>query len=290
MRKMLYPVLLAAFAAACAGGDQENVLRFSAIPGEDKTEMRAKFEPVAAYLADKLGVPVEYEPAADYQASVQMFKNGDVHLAWFGGLTGVQARAAVAGSRAIVQGKEDPEYYSYFIAHASTGLERSDEFPAAIADLRFTFGSESSTSGFLMPAHFIRKHSNKPVRDFFKRAPAFSLSHPNTARAVAEGGKIKAGALSYKTYDKLVAEGKIDPAVCRIIWKTPVYADYNFTVHPDLDRMFGEGFTGRLQEALIAIDEPDLLAAFQRSALIAATNEDFAEIKQTATELRMLRP
>ena len=29
----------------------------------------------------------------------------------------------------IIQGEEDPEYHSYFIAHASTGIERSDAFP-----------------------------------------------------------------------------------------------------------------------------------------------------------------
>ena len=47
----------------------------------------------------------------------------------------------------IAQGEADPRYYSYFIAHESTGLQRSDEFPLAIKDLTFTFGSESSTSG-----------------------------------------------------------------------------------------------------------------------------------------------
>ena len=98
-------------------GTTEKTLRFTAIPDEKTTELAEKYAPVAAYLSEQLGVPVEYVAAASYPASVEMFKNGDVHLAWFGGLSGLQARQAVQGARAIAQGKEDLEFASYFIAH-----------------------------------------------------------------------------------------------------------------------------------------------------------------------------
>jgi len=279
----------AAFTAAC-GGERSGppVLKFSAIPGEDRTELKAKFDPVAAYLSEQLGVPCEYEPAEDYQASIDMFKGGDIHLAWFGGLTGVQARTAVPGARAIVQGKEDPNYYSYFIAHKDTGLEPSETFPAGIQAFAFTFGSQSSTSGRLMPEFFIREATGKSPQDFFKGPPGFSGSHPQTVAAVNDGTAIKVGALSYKTFDKLQAEGRADD--CIVVWKTPEYADYNMTVRPDVDEIFGTGFTARLQNVLIGISDEKLLAAFARTALIPAKNEDFDKIKDTAVELGMLRP
>jgi len=264
-------------------------LRFTAIPDHNATELKQKYDPVAAYLSRALGIAVEYVPAADYQASVAMFKNGDVLLAWFGGLTGVQARAAVAGAHAIVQGAEDPEYYSYFIANASTGLEASEQFPEEIAEFPFTFGSESSTSGRLMPEYFIRQHTGKSPREFFKYPFGFSGSHAKTAELVAAGARIKAGVINYKTYDELVAKGVIDPEVCKVVWKTPRYADYNFTAHPDIDRLFGEGTTDRLAEALLAIDDHRLLAAFERSSFIEARDEDFAGIAEVARSLAMLR-
>ena len=83
-------------------GGTGKVLKFSAIPNQNATELKAKFDPMAAHLADELGVPVEFVPSADYKASVEMFKNGQIQLAWFGGVTGVQAHHAVAGARAIV--------------------------------------------------------------------------------------------------------------------------------------------------------------------------------------------
>lgn len=269
-------------------GGESAVLRFSAIPDQNTTELKEKYAALAAYLSSTLGIEAEFVPATDYAASVEMFKNGDIQLAWFGGLTGVQARAAVPGAQAIAQGKEDPEYFSYFVANAATGLERSDAFPAGIKDLKFTFGSESSTSGRLMPSFFIIENTGSNPEDWFTQPLNFSGSHDKTAKLV-ESGQFEAGVLSYTTYDKMVADGTLDPAKCRIVWKTPFYADYNFTAHPALETMFGAGFIDKLQAALVAIDDRAILDAFPREAIIPAKNGDFDGIVKVATELGFIR-
>ncbi len=300
--RMLVLLVVVAFMVACGGaadsgapaesdGGQEapqSVLRFSAIPDQNSTELNEKFQPLASYLSDKLGVPVEYVSSRDYQASVEAFKNEDIHLAWFGGLTGVQARNAVAGARAIAQGAADPQYYSYFIASKDSGLERSDEFPEAISKMTFTFGSESSTSGRLMPEYFIKQATGKTPGEFFDEPFGFSGSHDKTVELV-ETGQYQAGVVNYKVYNRRVEEGKTDPDAARIIWQTPYYADYNWTAHPKLDEVFGAGFVDRLQEALIGIEDPALLAALPRERMIPATNEEFEGIRLVAVELDMLR-
>ncbi len=282
---LLVPVLLL---GACTAAAPEPVLKFTAIPDQNTTELNRKFIPVADYLAARLEIPVEYVPSRDYQASVDMFRNGDVLLAWFGGLSGVQARQAVSGSRAIIQGEIDPRFYSYFIAHRDAGLTPGDDFPMGIRDKRFTFGSQSSTSGRLMPEFFLMQASGKTAMEFFTHPPAFSGSHPKTAELV-ESGQVDAGVLNYQVYDRRVAEGKTDPEVCRVIWKTPTFADYNMSAHPDIDRLFGEGTTDRLQQALLDLEDEKLLAAFGREKLIAASNDDFEGIRQVAQKLDMLR-
>ena len=275
---------------SCGGSREEirTVLRFSAIPDQNTTELQERFQPLVDYLSAQLGVTVEYVPARDYQASVEMFKNGDVHLAWFGGLTGVQARQAVPGARAIAQGASDPEYYSYFIAHRDTGLERKEEFPAGIAGLKFTFGSESSTSGRLMPEYFIRQNSGKSPLEFFEHPVAFSGSHDKTVELV-ESGQYEAGVVNYLVYERRVASGQTDREVCKVIWQTPTFADYNWTAHPELDELFGGGFIDRVQQALVSIEDPNLLAALPRERLIPAANEDYEGIRQVAEQLEMLR-
>jgi phosphonate transport system substrate-binding protein len=108
-------------------------LRFSAIPDQNSTELEEKYGLLARHLAGVLGVEVRYVPSSDYSASVESFVNGDVQLAWFGGLTGVRARAAVEGARAIAQGAVDPHFRTYFIAHVDAGVEPSvSEFAVAL--------------------------------------------------------------------------------------------------------------------------------------------------------------
>lgn len=250
------------------------VLRFSAIPDEDTTAQEARFKPVADYLANELGVKVEFVASPNYGASVQKFAGGDIQLAWFGGVTGVQARQAVEGAQAIVSGEADLAFKSYFIVNTSTGLTKSEEFPTAIKDLKFTYGSQNSTSGCIMPTHFLMEASGKTPQDFFTQEFGFSGSHDKTAELV-NAGTFQAGALNFKTYEKGIASGKLDKEKCVVIWETPTYADYNMTAHPILNEQFGEGFIEKLQTALVECDDAAALGALKREKLVAVENSTF---------------
>jgi phosphonate transport system substrate-binding protein len=277
---------------ACTSDVQgsEKPLRFTAIPGENTAEMIEKFGRVAKHLSAELGIPVEYVHVSDYGASVEAFKNGDVLLSWFGGLTGVRARNAVAGARAIAQGKVDPEYKTYFIANIESGLEPSKSFPHALAEHTFTFGSDSSTSGRLMPEYFIRQNTGMVPAEFFGNEMHFSPSGHEGTWQLVQDGSFDAGAISYKTYDMRVSDGSIDPNKCRIIWTTPTYPDYSWNAHPELDKCFGAGFTDKLQATLISITDEALLDAMMREeGLISANNEDFTNLESLARELNLLR-
>lgn len=267
----------------------EKALVLSAIPDQKIANQEANYKALATYLEKKLNIKVKYADSKDYPAAVTRFANDEVHLMWFGGVTGVQARAKVEGSRAIAQGVVDPKYKSYFIAHNSTGLKKSDTFPKEIADFSFTFGSKSSTSGRVMPTYFIEQETGKQPKDFFKEAPQFRLQGSHTATAtVVNEGSVKVGVLSYKTYDKLKAAGKLPN--CDIIWKTPDYANYNFTAHPSLEKTFGEGFVDKLQQALVDCKDKQALSAIMREeGLIKAENKDFDGIKKVSQVLGFLR-
>ena len=214
---------------------------FTAIPDQDTTRLQERFGKIADYLSEELGITVKYIPVKSYSASVQAFKNNEVQLAWFGGLSGVQARIAVPNSVAIAQGAEDPDFISYFIANTSTGLSFSEKFPKAIADKTFTFGSKGSTSGRLMPEHFIRQaFEGKAPRDVFKRV-GFSGDHSKTL-ALVQAGSYEVGAMNFKVWLKEVEAGKVDPTKVQVIWRTPGYPDYNWTIRGSVDETYGEGF------------------------------------------------
>lgn len=278
--------LLAALLAGTASMAKAETFYFSAIPDEDQTALVERFTKVAEYLEAELGVDVEFVPVKNYGASVTAFRNDQIQLAWFGGLTGVQARVLTPGAKAIAQGKEDPLFVSYFIAHTDTGLEKSDDFPTGIEGMSFTFGSKSSTSGRLMPEFYIREEAGKAPEELFSRV-GFSGDHSQTLRLVASGAW-QLGALNYAVYDKAVAEGAPEVETAKVIWQTPPYPDYNWTIRGDVDARFGEGFSDKVQAALIGMDDPELLASFPREAFIPAASADFQPIEDTAKALGLL--
>lgn len=275
---------LLAILVCCSATAQ--TFQFTAIPDEDTARLEARFAKVANYLQGKLGVPVRYVPVKSYPASVAAFKNNQVQLAWFGGLSGVQARRAVPGSLAIAQGEEDQAFVTYFIANTSAGLKPSANFPEGLAGKTFTFGAKNSTSGRLMPEFYIRKHSGKTPEELFSRL-GFSGDHSATI-ALVQSGSYQVGALNYKVWETELAEGKIDPKRVEVIWKTPTYPDYNWTIRGDVDKTFGAGFVEKVKKALLELKDKDLLDSFPRKAFIPATNQMYEPILETAKAIDLL--
>ena len=62
---------------------------FTAIPDQDETRLKERFNKIAVYLEKQLGVKTKYIPVKSYAAAVTAFRNNQVQLAWFGGLSGV---------------------------------------------------------------------------------------------------------------------------------------------------------------------------------------------------------
>ena len=259
---------------------------FSAIPDQDEANLQERFDKVAVYLQAQLGIEVRYIPVKSYAAAVTAFRNNQVQLAWFGGLSGVQARRLVPGSQAIAQGTEDPFFTSYIIAHSSAGLEPSDSFPKAIAGKTFTFGSKGSTSGRLMPEYFISDNLGDTPGKLFSKV-GYSGDHSRTI-ALVQSGAYQVGAVNYKVWDKQLASGKIDSNKVKVIWRTPSYPDYQWTVRGDVNDSWGPDFQARLTEALLGMDDPDLLASFPRSGFIAADNELYQPILDTAISVGII--
>ncbi|WP_373286481.1 putative selenate ABC transporter substrate-binding protein [Marinobacterium zhoushanense] len=259
---------------------------FTAIPDADESRLQQRFGKVADYLSAQLGVEVKYIPVKSYAAAITAFRNNQVQLAWFGGLSGVQARRLVPDSEALAQGYEDQFFKSYFIAHTSTGLEAADSLSDALKGKTFTFGSKGSTSGRLMPEFYLREQFGMAPEAVFERV-GFSGDHSRTIAQV-QSGAYQVGAVNYAVWETELAEGKIDTSKVKVIWTTPTYPDYQWTVRGDVDQHFGEGFKVKVREALLNMKDPDLLASFPRESFVPASNDDYGPIEATAKAIGLL--
>jgi phosphonate transport system substrate-binding protein len=281
MRALLRVACLALAAAAGLASAAE--LRVSAIPDESPTELQRKFAPLGAYLHEATGLDVKFVPVTDYAATVEGLAAGKLDLVWYGGFTFVQARRRTGNAIPLVQRAEDARFHSKFIVPAGSPAKTLRDLKGAT----FAFGSVSSTSGHLMPRYFLLQEGIDPDRDFAK--VAFSGAHDVTAKWV-ETGKVDAGALNESIWQKLVDEKKVDPAKVRVLWTTPEFHDYNWTVRGDLDAKVVE----RLRAAFLALDPANpahkaILDLQRATRFVATSSANYAAIEQAARSAGLLK-
>lgn len=305
MKKVLFASLLLLLLpmAACSPQSSENSptsgntkakpLAIGAIPDQDPQKLQRQNDKLAAYLEKELGVPVKYKPVTDYAAAVTAFKVGDLQLVWFGGLTGVQARLQVPGAEAIAQRDVDEKFHSVFIANKKSGLTAFKN----TADLQklkghtFTFGSESSTSGRLMPQYFLQQAGLK-LEDF-KGKVGFSGDHDKTIKLV-EAGTYDAGAVNEKVWLKRVASKEVDLTKVDVIWRSPAYYDYHWVINPEVKKRYGEDFVKKVQNAFLKLDpnvpeQKEILDLLEAKKFIPTQNSNYAQIEEVGRKIGKIK-
>jgi phosphonate transport system substrate-binding protein len=222
----------------------QQVFRVTTIPEEAATEQVRKFTPLAAYLERRLGMKVEFTPVTDYPAAVEALVNKRVDLVWFGGFTHVQAQLRSGGKIVpIAQREEDTKFQSVFIAKTDSGIKQLSDLKGK----QVSFGSASSTSGHLMPRHFLLQASLNPEKDF--RRIAYSGAHDATIASVVSG-RVDAAALDITVWRKFVSENKVDTKAVDVFYTTPTFFNYNWSMHADSPAELRQ----RVQRALLELD------------------------------------
>ncbi len=276
--------------AQSAADEDVPVFKIGAIPDQDTSELERGNNAVAEYLSEQLGMEVEFVPTTDYTALVKAFERGEIQCAWFGGLTYVQAKSIVPDAEMVIQRPVDQSFQSVFIRN--TGVEI-----ASLEDLKgntFTFGSESSTSGHLMPRSFMQEAGIDPEEDL-DGGPNYSGSHDTTYKLV-EAGSYAAGALNITVWDKAVEEGNVDTDLVEVFYTTPEYYDYGWTLNaPEyVDDIYGEGTRDKVVEAFLSTNDSDderavtALDFYQSEEWIIADGDGYGALEEVAKQLGML--
>ena len=280
--RTLKALMTCALVAIAPWSQAQTVFRVTAIPDESPTELARKAAPLMKYLQTQLGMKVEYTPVTDYAAAVEALVNKKVDMAWFGGFTFVQAHHRSGGKMIpIVQREEDEKFRSVFIS--------SDPAIKTLADLKgkdVSFGSQSSTSGHLMPRSFLLQAGLNPEKDF-KRV-AYSGAHDATVAAVA-AGKVQAGALNISVWERLVADKKVDADKVKVIFTTPPYYDYNWTVHADMPAALRD----KLANAFLSLNKAsaegkEILELQRATRFVPSKAENYKGIEAAARSAELL--
>jgi phosphonate transport system substrate-binding protein len=273
-----YAHLLLALGLSCLAltAQAQQTLRVTTIPEEAATEQVRKFGPLVRYLERTLGMKVEFTPVNDYPAAVEALVNKQVELVWFGGFTHVQAQIRSGGKIIpIAQREEDAQFRSVFIAQTDSGIK-------SLADLKgkqVSFGSQSSTSGHLMPRSFLLQAGIDPDRDF-KRV-AFSGAHDATIASVVSG-RVDAAALDITVWRRFVDDKKVDTSKVNVFFTTPPFFNYNWSVHADMPAALRERITKALLDLSMDTPEGKEILTLNRATKYIPTRADNYKGLETA--------
>jgi phosphonate transport system substrate-binding protein len=279
----LKAVMVSALFFAATAAHAQQILRVTTIPEEAATEQIRKFTPLANYLEKAMGMKVEFTPVSDYPAAVEALVNKKVDVVWFGGFTHVQANIRSGGKIVpLAQREEDTKFQSVFIAKTDSGIK-------SLADMKgkqVSFGSQSSTSGHLMPRSFLLAANINPEKDF--RRIAYSGAHDATIASVVSG-KVDAAALDITVWKKFVNENRVDTKAVDVFYTTPGYFNYNWSVHADMPA----DQQAKLKAALLALspanpEHAEILRLNRATRYIETKPENYKGLETAARSAGLL--
>ena len=270
------------------------ILKIGAIPDQNQDLLDKRFNLFSNELSKTLNVKVKYIPVINYVAAVTGFRTNDLDLVWFGGLSGVQARLQTSNAIVIAQRDIDKEFKSVFIVNKKLKLDSISNKNGLknLKNLRFTFGSENSTSGRLMPEYFLNNAGIK-IKDFKGKRAGFSGSHDATI-ALVNSGAFDAGALNKQVWENNLKNNPKRTNNVNLFWITPDYFDYHWLAQGNLDSRFRKGFTRELKSTILNLDiknteHKKILNMFNAKKFIEAESSDYKNIEAIARKLKKIR-
>ena len=271
----------------------KKVLKIGAIPDQNQDVLNKRFNLFSKVLSKELNVKVRYVPVINYVSAVTGFRTKDLDLVWFGGLSGTQARLQTPGSIVLAQRDIDKKFKSVFIVNKNLKINPISRIQdlEKLKDLRFTFGSENSTSGRLMPQYFLDKAGIKI--DDFKGKVGFSGSHDATI-ALVNSGAYDAGALNKQVWENNLQRSPKRMKNIKLFWVSPDYADYHWLAQGDLDERFSKGFTKKIRSIIMNLDISDpkhneILNMFNAKKFISSEASLYNEIEEIGRKLKKIR-
>ncbi|MEB3827078.1 phosphonate ABC transporter substrate-binding protein [Phormidium sp. CCY1219] len=229
--------LLLPLVVACESQNRQSIALASEpvvlglIPAEQIHKMEQRFEPMRAYLEQKLGRRVEFFTATSYGGIIEGMKQDKVDLAFFGPLSYVLAEEE-AGAEAFAVGVRyngKSTYHSIFVAPRDSSIKSLEDLQGKSV----AFVDPASTSGALMPTYAIKKATGMMPKEFFGEL-TYAGSHDRAEIAV-KYGTVDAAADSDISYDKMLEKGFITKQTNLILWRSDPLPGSPLTYREDLD-------------------------------------------------------
>ena len=270
---------VAIFPAWGQGTAKPGVLTIGFIPAEDSRAMVRQSQAILDIVAKHTGMKIDTFVGSDYNATIEALRAGHVDVALLGPFSYVLATTVSqveAFGVTVTARSMQPSYQSIIIAAKDSPIN-------SIADLKgrtFAFVDPGSTSGFMVPSAAFIKAGLTPEKDF--KQVMYSGGHDATIVAVGSG-KVDAGAVADRIYERGCAKGLADCNKLKVIWTSPAIPNdpllYRKALSEDMKKKIREAFYSVKN---LAFGEMGTVARFD-----PATDKDYDPLREIASALKL---
>lgn len=268
--------------ATPTGGEKPKTLRVGLIPNQAPDKIRAQYKQFGDYLQTALAQPVELFVATDYTGVVEAMASDKLDLAYFGGVTYVQAEKRADIAPIVTEIDRETNSKQYY----STIITKADSTVKAVADLKekdrkFAFGDINSTSGSLYPRIMLDKAGITNFADPQKFI--YTGGHDATTLTVVNG-TVDAGGVEHRIMQRLIDAGTVKADQVRVVDRMLVMG-YPWAVRNRLDK----GLVEHITKAFLDMKDPELLKLMRAERYERVTKADYDEIRREAARLGLLK-
>ncbi len=229
IRKIIAITVAIGLFAACNNGSNKTQVKelvFAVIPSDDMVQTIKYTKNFSKYLEKELAIPVRFFTATDYTAVIEAMRTNKCHVCILGPFSYILASQKAGAEALVTIGLKSGGLYayrSYLITNRETGIKTPGDLVKNASHLQLSFSEPASTSGHLIPRGYLTKLGLDPEKSF--AGMNFTSSHAATMLSVYTG-KSDVGAASSESYNRLMANGKVDSSKFVILWKSaPILTD-----------------------------------------------------------------
>lgn len=227
MGRLSWTVAVLVLVGSCGGlvagaaGAPPRTLGVALIAPQSAPALEARWAPLLAALSQATGHPVEAHLFPDYAGAVWSMRDDRSQIGWFGNKSAIEAVDFAGGEvfarRVELDGEEG--YHSYLVVRQGGPLRTVAEVQHQASNLTLAMGNPNSTSGAVVPRHYLFGPLRMDPRSAFKRVVVGS--HEDNWLAVAEG-QVDLATVASVTFNRLCQDR---PTVCArlsVLWRSPL--------------------------------------------------------------------
>ncbi len=253
------------------------------IPEQNIFRQIERYEPLANYLAGKIGREIKLKVLARYGNIINNFVSLGMDGAFFGSFT-----YALAQRKLGVEVLARPEYmdgsstyYGLIFVRKNGGIKSAKDMKGK----RFVFVDKATTAGFLLPLFYFKKLGINDYKTYFKET-YFSGTHEDAILDVLNK-KADIGAAKNTIFERLGKEDKRILLELDILEKSPHVPENGLAVRKSLDPSLKKA----LQETLINMQNDPagktVLKNFGARRFILTTDKDYDPVFDYANEIKL---